>query len=200
MGLFPQDGPAEGVVPPELPGELHLHHILGVVLLGADLLQDDLPFLLQILGLVAGVKDQVAQEVHGPGQVLVKDLAVIAGIFFAGEGVAGAAQLVDLPGDVQGAQPGRAFEGHVLQEMGEAVFLLGLIPGAGIEPHSHRHRMEVGVFFGDDPEAVSQYAFLVHGKVFSLCYQALEAACPPAPAAAPCGTSGFSPAGPRPGP
>jgi hypothetical protein len=72
--------------------------------------------------LTKGVKEDVAQQIHQAGELFRQHLAVEAGLLLAGEGVAVAPYLVDLPGYVQGGAPGGAFEGHVFQEVAETVF------------------------------------------------------------------------------
>ena len=68
------------------------------------------------------MEDEVGEDVEGFGGVLVQDLDIEADGFLAGEGVEIAADAVDLTGDVLGGAGGGAFEDHVLDEVGEAVF------------------------------------------------------------------------------
>ena len=85
---FPQDGPPEGVVPPEVPGKVDLNQFFRAVILGVNLFQDDLPLPFQVRRRQLGPENQVAQQVHQPGEVLRQDSPVEAGLLLAGEGVA----------------------------------------------------------------------------------------------------------------
>ena len=88
---FPQDGAPEGVVPPEVPGKVDLYQFFRIVILGVNLFQNDLPFPVQVLRRQLGPEDQVAQQVHQPGEVLRQHPPVEAGLLLAGKSVAQAA-------------------------------------------------------------------------------------------------------------
>ncbi len=47
---FPQDGSAQGGVAPEMAAKGNLHLVFGIIVLGADLLQDDLALALRSWG------------------------------------------------------------------------------------------------------------------------------------------------------
>ena len=85
-----------------------------------------------------------------------------------GIGVEVAAHGLDLFGDVARAASLRALEGHVLEQVGDAVHLLALVPRAGIDPQADGGALQVGHGVGDDPEAVLECGDLyAHGAARS---------------------------------
>ncbi len=117
-----EDGPAEGVILPEVLGEGLVDEVVGVVLVHLDLFEDDALFAFEVGLGELGVQDEVGEDVEGGRHVLVEHLDVEADGLLAGEGVEVAADGVDLAGDVLRGAGGGALEDHVLDEVGEAVF------------------------------------------------------------------------------
>ena len=74
----------------------------------ADLLQDDAPLPLQLLGQEGAVRQDVADDVGAQGQVFLQQLDVIGRLLPRGIGVDVAADVLDFLGDLRGAAPGRA--------------------------------------------------------------------------------------------
>ena len=89
----------------------------------ADLLQDDAALALQLLGVEGGVGQDVADDVGGQRRVLLQHLDVVGGLLARGVGVEVAADGFDLLGDLRGGAAFGALEGHVFEEVGDAVFL-----------------------------------------------------------------------------
>ncbi len=54
----------------------------------------------------------------------------------------------------------RALEGHVLQEVRDAVLVLALVAGAGLDPDAEGNGFDMGKGFGGDCQAVRQTAYL----------------------------------------
>ena len=79
---------------------------------------------------------------------------VVGGHLLAGIGVDVAADVLDLLGDRLRAARRRALEGHVLEEMGDAVLLGALVPAAGGQEHPDRRRVQPRHRLDGDPEAV----------------------------------------------
>ena len=67
---------------------MNLHQFFRAVVLGVNLFQDDLPLPIQVRRRQFGPENQIAQQVHQPGQVFRQDSPVEAGLLLAGEGVA----------------------------------------------------------------------------------------------------------------
>ena len=133
-GLPAQDGPGEGGALVDRRHEPLGAQVLGVVLVHADLLQDDPPFGLDVLLPELGAEDHVAEEVHGPVQVLVQAPGVKAGGLLGGVGVDLPADGVHLLGQLPGGAALGPLEDHMLDEVGGAVLVLALVPGAGAHP------------------------------------------------------------------
>ena len=98
-------------------------------------------------------QQDVAQNIEGERHVLAHDLRVIGSGVDASGGVDVAADRFDLLGDVAGAAPRRAFEGHVLEEMRDAVLIASLAPAAGTDPDAERHGLDLGHGMADDGQA-----------------------------------------------
>ena len=73
-----------------------------------------------------------------------------------------AADRLDLLGDGAGGAPLRALEGHVLEEMRDAVDLGRLVPRPDLDPEAERHGFDRVDAVGDDAQPVRQFGEL-HG-------------------------------------
>ena len=151
-----EDGAAEGVALPEFLREELVDEVVGVVFVHLDFFEDDALLAGEVVGGEGGVEDEVGEEVEGGGDVFVEDLDVEADGFFAGEGVEVAADGVDFAGELLGGAGGGALEDHVLDEVGDAVEVGGLVAGAGVDPDAHGDGAEVGHALGEDEEAVGE--------------------------------------------
>ena len=100
--------------------------VRGVVGL-ANLLQDHAALALQFLRFESGVGEDVADDVGGECRILLQHLHVIGGLFPRRVGVDVAADRLDLLGDLHRGSAFGAFEGHVLEEVRDAVLQLLLV-------------------------------------------------------------------------
>ena len=130
--------------------------VVGVVLVHLDLFEDDALLAGDVFGGEGGVEDEVGEKVECGGNILVEHLDVEADGLFAGEGVEVAADGVDLAGELLGGARGGALEDHVLDEVGDAVEVGGLVAGAGVDPDAHGDGADVGHGLGEDEQAVGQ--------------------------------------------
>src|SRR5262249_8560784 len=122
-----------------------------------DFFEDD-PALAGDVGDVEnGIEHQVTENVERGGKVFVEDLDAEADTFFGGEGVDGAANGVDLPGNLLRRPVFGAFERHLLHEMRDAVPLFVFVPRTGLDPYSDRDRADVLHLLGDHTEAVGEH-------------------------------------------
>ncbi len=136
--------------------ELVEDDVVGRVERLADLLQDDAALALQLVGIEHRVAQDVDDHLDTQRHVLLQDGGVIGGDLAAGIGVQAAADILDLFGDGAGAAGARALEGHVLQHVGHAVQLGGLVPRAAGDPDAERRRFDLGHRVDGDPQAVAQ--------------------------------------------
>ena len=81
---------------------------------GGDLLENDVALALQLLADVGRVENDVGQDVERDPPT---PLSTRGGVLQAGGGIELSADGLDLLRDGARAAPGRALEGHVLQEM-----------------------------------------------------------------------------------
>ena len=147
-----ENRPSHGLIGPRAFGEQVEHPIVGRVLDGADLLNDHAFFALQFVRGELAVGDDVGEHVEREVDIFAKHPREISGLLDAGLGVEVAADVLDRFGDLFCAAPARAFEGHVLEHMREAVFLLALMARARAEIEAERGGLEMGKGVSDDPQ------------------------------------------------
>ena len=81
-----------------------------------------------------------------------------------------AADRFDLGRDIEGAAPLGALEGHMLQQMRDAVDRRRLVPRADIDPDTDRHRLDRIHAVGDDAHAVGEFGDLdAHDAAPAVC-------------------------------
>ena len=125
---------------PETAGEDVVEQIFGIVQVHLDFFEDNLAFFVDVVGIEFGAQNEVGEDVEGDGQMLVEDLGVEADLFLGGEGVEHAADGIHFTGDGFGGAALRAFEDHVLKEVGDAIFGQGFRGGSRGGPRCRRRR------------------------------------------------------------
>ncbi len=152
--LGPQDGLAQGMILPEILGEDLVDQVVRIVLVHLYFFEDDAALAADVVGIEDRVQHQVAEHIHGDGQMLVQHLDVKADAFLGGKGVHVAADGIDLAGDFFRAAVLRALEHHVLDEVRDAVPLQVFVAGAGLDPDPDRGGANVLHLLGDEDQAV----------------------------------------------
>ena len=122
----------------------------------ADFLEDDAALTLQLLGEEGGVGEDVADDVGAEIEVLLQQLDVIGGLFTGGVGVDVAADIFHSFGDLGGAAALGALEGHVFEEMADAVLGGVLVAGAAGDIGAEGDGLDTVHLFGDDTQAGGQ--------------------------------------------
>ena len=103
-----------------------------------------------------GIEHQVAEHIHGDGQVLIEHLHAEADALLGGEGIHVAADGIDLAGDVfRGAMLG-SLEDHVFDEMRDAIPLRVLVARSGLHPDANGDRTNVLHLLGNHGQPVGQ--------------------------------------------
>src|SRR5690606_22616862 len=134
----------------------------------SDLLEDDAALDLD-LGLGHRRREHdVREDVEGERDVGAEHARIIGGHLAPRVGVDVAADILDLLGDLAGGAARGALEGHVLEEMGNAVLLDAFMAAAGGDPYPDGSRGEAGHRFGDDTDTVPQ-AMNGNGQVVYPC-------------------------------
>ena len=151
-----EDGAAEGMPGPDLLREEIVDEVVGGVLHHLDLLEDHRLLLLDIVRREERPHQDVAEEIHRQGQVLVEHAHVEAGVLLRGEGIHVPAYRVDGAGDRLRGAGRRPLEDEMLDEVGDPPALLGLHAGARVHPHPHRHRAHMRHRLGDEADAVGE--------------------------------------------
>ena len=133
----------------------------GVVQVRADLLDDDVPLVLD-LGLVEVWPDhELAQHLHGGRRMARRDPHVVDGRLAVRRGVEGAAEalhrLRERACRGEGARP---LEGQVLHEMGAPGLARGLVTRAGEDVRLHREGAGPRQARRDDTRPVGQHRFV----------------------------------------
>ena len=110
------------------------HDVLRRIHRRGDLLEDHVALARQLGAVKARADDDVAQNIEREREVLAQHARVIGGRVDPGRGVELAADRLDLLGDVASAPPRGALEGHMLQEMRDAMLALRFASAAGPDP------------------------------------------------------------------
>ena len=132
------------------------HPVLRHVVRGADLLQDHVLLERQLLRVEQRIADDVAEHVEAERQVALQEPQIVGRVVDAGLGVHLTADRLDRLGDVAGAAPLGALEGHVLEEMRDAVLARLFVARAGADPEPERHAFEVRHVVRGDVDAVRE--------------------------------------------
>ncbi len=122
----------------------------------ADLLQDHAALAFQLLRLEGRVGQDVADDVGAQRGVLLQQLDVIGGLLARGVGVDVAAHRLDLLGDLRRGAALGALEGHVFEEVRDAVLLRGLVARAGGDIGAEGDGLDPVHAFGHDGQAGRQ--------------------------------------------
>ena len=117
---------------PETLREDFVDQVVGIVLIHFYFFEDDAALAGYVIRVKDWMQNQVAQNIHCQGQVLVENLNVEADAFFGGERVHVATDGINLTCYGFGGARLGAFEDHVLNEMGDAVPFGGFVAGAGL--------------------------------------------------------------------
>ena len=117
--------------------------IVGRVLHGADFLHDHVLLAREFLRLEGRIGEDVRQHVEGERHVGAQDARVIGRALDAGRRIEIAADRFDLFGDLARGALLRALEGHVLEEMRDAVLVWAFVPAARADPNAERSALQV---------------------------------------------------------
>ena len=147
-----EDGAPDRLVGKGAGGEEVEDAILGRIERRADLLQDDMLLAFQLRRVEDRVAQDVGEDVEGERHVVLEDPGIVGGGLDAGRGIDLAADRLDLLGDVDGRAGIGTLEGHVLEEMRQAVLAFALGTRAGADPDAERRAFEMRHFVGDDAE------------------------------------------------
>ena len=130
--------------------------VVGRVFRGTDLLQDHMLLALQLLLVESRIDENVGEKIDGERHVVLEDAGIIGGRFDTGRGIELAADILDLFGDLAGTAPVGALEGHMLEEMGNAMLALGLVAGTGLDPDAERRAGKLRHGIGGDGKSVGK--------------------------------------------
>ena len=148
----PQDRAADRLVRKRRLLQPLEHQIVGRILGGADLLHDHVLLALQLLRIERRIGQDVGENVERERHVGREHARVISRALDAGGGVKVAADRLDLLGDLPGGSPAGALEGHMLQEMRDAVLVRPLVAAATAGPDAERGGLQMRHGVGHDRE------------------------------------------------
>jgi len=141
---------------PETTRKRFVEKVLRIVQIHLDFFEDNLLFILDVGGIETRVETEIADDVEGDGKILVENFGVETDLLFGGEGVEHAADGIHFAGDGFGGAALRAFEDHVFDEMGEAIFLGNFAARTVANPDADGDGANVGHRLGDDDEPVGK--------------------------------------------
>ncbi len=155
-----ENGPAERMLGPEAARKNIVKEIFGIVQIHLNFFENDLALFSHVVGIKLGAKNEIGDDVKGDGKMVVEDFGVEADLLFRGEGVEHAADGIHFAGDRFGRAVLGAFEHHVLDEMGEAVFFRDFAARAIANPHADGDGAHVSHGLGDDHKTVAENVLL----------------------------------------
>ncbi len=162
-----EDRPSERLAAIGDLGKLVEHNVVGRVVGRADLLQDDVFFAPQFFLVERRFRQDVGENIDRERHMVPEHAGIIGGGFRGCRGVEFAADIFDFLGDVACAAAGGALEGHVLEEVGDPVFVLGLVTRSGLDPDTQRDALQMRHGFGDDRQPGGEPGdFYIHLYVF----------------------------------
>ena len=132
------------------------HEVVGRVLGGADLLDDDALLAGELLGIERRIGQDVGQHVERERNVGAQHARVIRGALDAGRRIEVAADRLDLFGDLARGAPRRALERHVLEQMGNTVLVGLLVAASRADPDAERGSLEMRHGISDDRQPGGQ--------------------------------------------
>src|ERR1700730_4162887 len=91
-----QDGQTESMVLPETLGENLVDKIVRIILIHFYFFEDDAALARDIAAIEDGMKDKIAEDIHGERKVLIEDFDIEADAFFRRESIHVAADRIDL--------------------------------------------------------------------------------------------------------
>src|SRR5882724_13429326 len=141
---------------PETTSERFVEKIFRVVHVHLDFFEDNLLFILDVRGIEARMETEIADDVEGDGKILIENFGVETDLFFRGESVEHAADGIHFAGDGFSGAALRAFEDHVLHEMGETIFLRNFAARTVANPDANGDGADVGHRLGDNDESVAK--------------------------------------------
>ena len=136
--------------------EMVEHDIVRRVVCCADLLQDDVLFAFEFLGVKHRIGDDVGKNVHGKRDIVLEHTGKEGRAFRACCGIDLAADIFDLDGDLLRTAARCAFESHMLKQVSHAVLVFPLVSRACPEPEADRYALDAIEPLGRDRDAVGQ--------------------------------------------
>ena len=121
-----------------------VHHVLRRILHHGDFFQNHAALLVHFLPVQRRVAHDIRQYVRRQRQILVDHLGVIIGTQLAGRGVQMPAHRIHFLGNLPRGTLLRAFEGHMLHKMRQAVFLRRFQHRSCLDPHADRRGTQIG--------------------------------------------------------
>jgi len=142
-----------------------LDQLLRLVLVHAQLVEDDHTLLLDVCGVQPGVGHNVEEDVHAKARVLRRDAHPVGGQLLVRGRVDEAADSLDGVGDLfRGRPAARAFEVEVLDEVGHAAKPVVLQSRAPGEHQDDARGMALGHRFEDEASAAAQLVDVVRRR------------------------------------
>ena len=129
--------------------------LVGAILAGGDFLQDHLAFALQLVARELAVLENVGEDIEGDADVVAQHAGEVGGGLQRRRRVQVAADVLDFLGNALRRPALRALEGHMLEEMRNAVLDLALMAGATGDPHAERRRLQMRHLVRDDPQSIT---------------------------------------------
>ena len=133
------------------------HHLLGIVPVLVDFIQDDLAFHLDVFGCKLRVEDDVRQQLDRQFDIPGQHPDRVCRPVPAGIGIQVAPDILDRARDIRCRSPLCPLERHVLKKMGNAVLVFPFMPAASPHVKGNRHRLEIRHRVRGNREPVAEF-------------------------------------------
>ena len=140
-----------------------MDEIVGRVLDHLDLFEDDFLLTLDVHLVKRRAQHDIRQDVDGQWKMFVEHFDVVARVLLRRKRVELPANRIDGLRDVLGGARRRALEQHVLDEVRDAAFFVGLVAGAALQPHTQADGPHVAHLFSDETNPVVECVANNHG-------------------------------------
>ena len=131
--------------------------VVGRIARGTDFLDDHMLFAGKLVLIEAGILQDIGKNIGGQSHVFLEDAGKITRVLDGGCRVQVAADGLYRFGDLAGRAGLGSLEGHMFEQMGDAVLVFVLGSRAGFDPNSERGTFQMWHGVGDDHHAVIQF-------------------------------------------
>ena len=123
-----------------------------------------LHLLVYLLLWISGVEDNVGEEIHGSGYVLLQDGGIVYRALLVGVGIEVAAHALQAVEDMPSLASLGTLEGNVLAEVGQSLFARQLVAGASVYLIAALHHLAIRRQVDDAESIIECISIVFHSS------------------------------------